>query len=215
MFVVLPLLIAVGCGPQVGGRIPIEAGRSAPKFYVTKFDRSAMALAPGDRRIPSSEFVVSNYNATGAMVSTMFGPLGAIVYATASQKSLAPEVESQLASPAIDLQAMMTRSLQARVKPGSIANDRGDGRNLIQLEAVCLVIGGENGEARLMSIVTASFYSDSGSLVWQNAYRKESTALPFLGSAGWLANGNQNLIAFLERSFAETADDIIRATQAA
>src|ERR1043166_3535712 len=157
-FLPLVLVLAAACAPQIGGQMPMQAGH-AVGYYIKKFDRSAMSLAPVDRRVPNTEFVVANNNPTSAMVSTMLGALGPIVYAAAAQKSLAPEVEAHLSNPRIDLQAMMIKSLQTRAKSGvSVVAGEGDGRNAVILEPQCFLVTDDSGNGRLVTVVSANAY---------------------------------------------------------
>lgn len=178
------LLLSVGCqSTQKGGSIPIESNKEL-KLDVLNIDWSDFSLAPGDRRIKGTGFVVANWSESSDDIGLYFGVLGVLgVIASdfSNEKNLQGSLEVQLKDN-FDLAKTLLKSLNnnqdltAEIK--SIHLNSNIKKQVITLEPWCIIFTNEKGLIFLPQL-KATLRSETGKALWEGNYGPLSKNKPF------------------------------------
>ena len=96
-FIIMVLLfLSVGCqSTKKGGSIPVESSKEL-KLDVLNINWSDFSLAPGDRRIKDTGFVVANWSESSSDIGLYFGVLGVIASDISNERNLQGSLETEL-----------------------------------------------------------------------------------------------------------------------
>jgi len=175
------LFLSVGCqSTQKGGSIPIESNKEF-KLDVLNIDWSDFSLAPGDRRIKGTGFVVANWSESSDDIGLYFGVLGVIASDFSNEKNLQGSLEVQLKDN-FDLAKTLLNSLNnnqdltAEIK--SIHLNSNIKKQVITLEPWCIIFTNEKGLIFLPQL-KATLRSETGKALWEGNYGPLSKNKPF------------------------------------
>ncbi|MBA6292121.1 hypothetical protein H4J58_18535 [Colwellia sp. MB3u-70] len=151
---------------------------------VLNIDWSDFSLAPGDRRIKGTGFVVANWSESSDDIGLYFGVLGVLgVIASdfSNEKNLQGSLEVQLKDN-FDLAKTLLKSLNnnqdltAEIK--SIHLNSNIKKQVITLEPWCIIFTNEKGLIFLPQL-KATLRSETGKALWEGNYGPLSKNKPF------------------------------------
>ncbi|NIZ07794.1 hypothetical protein [Pseudoalteromonas sp. HF66] len=181
-FIIMVLLfLSVGCqSTKMGGSIPVESNKEL-KLDVLNIDWSDLSLAPGDRRIKDTGFVVANWSESSGDIGLYFGILGVLASDLSNEKNLQGSLEKELKDN-FDLAKILLSSLKnnqdltAEIK--SIHLNSNIKKQVITLEPWCIIFTNEKGLIFLPQL-KATLRSETGKALWEGNYGPLSKNKPF------------------------------------
>ena len=175
------LFLSVGCqSTKMGGSIPVESNKEL-KLDVLNIDWSDLSLAPGDRRIKDTGFVVANWSESSGDIGLYFGILGVLASDLSNEKNLQGSLEKELKDN-FDLAKILLSSLKnnqdltAEIK--SIHLNSNIKKQVITLEPWCIIFTNEKGLIFLPQL-KATLRSETGKALWEGNYGPLSKNKPF------------------------------------
>tara|TARA_B110000211_G_C13921220_1_gene482832 strand:- start:103 stop:855 length:753 start_codon:yes stop_codon:yes gene_type:complete len=175
------LFLSVGCqSTKKGGSIPVESNKEL-KLDVLNIDWSDLSLAPGDRRIKGTGFVVANWSESSDDIGLYFGVLGVLLSDLSNEKNLQGSLELELKDN-FDLAKTLLNSLnnnqdlKAEIK--SIHLNSNLKKQVITLEPWCIIFTNEKGLIFLPQL-KATLRSETGKALWEGNYGPMSKNKPF------------------------------------
>lgn len=181
-FVIMVLIfLSVGCqSTKKGGSIPIKSNKEL-KLDVLNINWSDLSIAPGDRRIKGTGFVVANWSESSDDIGLYFGVLGVLASDLFNEKNLQGSLETELADN-FDLAKTLLNSLNnnqdlaAEIK--SIHLNSNIKKQVITLEPWCIIFTNEKGLIFLPQL-KATLRSETGKALWEGNYGPLSKNKPF------------------------------------
>jgi hypothetical protein len=179
--IIVFLFLSVGCqSTKKGGSIPVESNKEL-KLDVLNIDWSDLSLAPGDRRIKDTGFVVTNWSESSDDIGLYFGVLGVLASDLSNEKNLQGSLEAELKEN-FDLAKTLLNSLNnnkdltAEFK--SIHLNSNLKKQVITLEPWCIIFTNEKGLIFLPQL-KATLRSETGKALWEGNYGPLSKNKPF------------------------------------
>ncbi|MCG9962424.1 hypothetical protein [Shewanella cutis] len=174
-------LLMMGCqSTPKGGAIPIKSAKEI-KLDVLNIEWSDFSLAPGDRRIKGTGFVVANWSESSNDIGLYFGALGVLASDLLNEKSLEGSLETELKEN-FDLAKILLDSLNSHPELTSEIKSIHLNANLknqvITLEPWCIIFSNETG-INFVPQLKAILRSESGKAIWEGNYGPISTNKPF------------------------------------
>jgi hypothetical protein len=171
----------MGCqSTPKGGAIPINSAKEI-KLDVLNIEWSDFSLAPGDRRIKGTGFVVANWSESSDDIGLYFGVLGVLASDLLNEKNLGGSLETELKEN-FDLAKILLDSLSSHPELASeiksIHLNSNIKNQVITLEPWCTIFSNENG-LTFVPQLKATFRSESGKAIWEGNYGPMSTNKPF------------------------------------
>ena len=207
--------LIMGCqSTQKGGALP-KLSNQEIRVDVLNIDWSDLSLAPGDRRIKGTGFVVANWSSTPNNVGVYFGAIGAIVGVLASdianEQKLQDNVETALKDN-FDLAKIMLNSLNRNQdllpEIHSFELNANLKRNVITLEPWCIITTSENGLVFIPQL-KATLRSESGKSLWEGNYGPMSTHKAFKLDASTTSENISALQTRLDTAYEEITHQLI------
>jgi hypothetical protein len=164
----------------MGVSIPVESNNEL-KLDVLNIDWSDLSLAPGDRRIKGTGFVVANWSESSDDIGLYFGVLGVLLSDLSNEKNLQGSLELELKDN-FDLAKTLLNSLnnnqdlKAEIK--SIHLNSNLKKQVITLEPWCIIFTNEKGLIFLPQL-KATLRSETGKALWEGNYGPMSKNKPF------------------------------------
>jgi len=175
------LFLSVGCqSTKKGGSIPVESNKEL-KLDVLNIDWSDLSLAPGDRRIKDTGFVVANWSESSGDIGLYFGVLGVLASDLSNEKNLQGSLETELKDN-FDLAKILLSSLKNNqdltTEIKSIHLNSNIKKQVITLEPWCIIFTNEKGLIFLPQL-KATLRSETGKALWEGNYGPLSKNKPF------------------------------------
>jgi len=175
------LFLSVGCqSTKKGGSIPVESNKEL-KLDVLNIDWSDLSLAPGDRRIKDTGFVVANWSESSGDIGLYFGVLGVLASDLSNEKNLQGSLETELKDN-FDLAKILLSSLKNNqdltTEIKSIHLNSNIKKQVITLESWCIIFTNEKGLIFLPQL-KATLRSETGKALWEGNYGPLSKNKPF------------------------------------
>lgn len=174
-------LLIMGCqSTPKGGAVPIKSPKEI-KLDVLNIEWSDFSLAPGDRRIKGTGFVVANWSESSNDIGLYFGAVGVLASDLLSEKSLEGSLEAELKEN-FDLAKILLDSLNSHPELTSEIKSIHLNANLknqvIVLEPWCIIFSNEKG-INFVPQLKATLRSETGKALWEGNYGPISTNKPF------------------------------------
>lgn len=171
----------MGCqSTPKGGAVPVKSTKEI-KLDVLNIEWSDFSLAPGDRRIKGTGFVVANWSESSNDIGLYFGAVGVLASDLLSEKSLEGSLEAELKEN-FDLAKILLDSLNSHPELTSEIKSIHLNANLknqvIVLEPWCIIFSNEKG-INFVPQLKATLRSETGKALWEGNYGPISTNKPF------------------------------------
>jgi hypothetical protein len=209
--IIVFIFLSLGCqSTKKGGAIPVESNKEL-KLDVLNIDWSDLSLAPGDRRIKGTGFVVANWSNSSDDVGQYLGVLGVLASDLLNEKNLQGNLEIELKDN-FDLAKILLNSLNnnqdLKKEIKSIHLNSNLKKQVITLEPWCIIITNEKGLIFLPQL-KATLKSETGKALWEGNYGPMSTNKPFKLNTSM---ANENIIELQSRLgvvYGEITDQLV------
>lgn len=170
--IIVVIFLSVGCQSTIqGGAIPVESNNNL-KLDVLNINWSDLSLAPGDRRIDGTGFVVANWANSSNDIGQYFGVLGVLANDFLNEKNLEGNIELELKNNFDLAQTLLSslnnnQDLKNEIK--SIHLNSNLKKQVITLEPWCVIRTNEKGLIFLPQL-KATLKSETGKPLWEANY---------------------------------------------